>query len=463
MVVFFLQHCPSFIHISCNNNHLHIVLRCRHKVAQPLLLAVINAIRDFASKIVEMFNYLEKEKQTMAMNDISLTPGMRSNLVQLQATVALLDRTQERLASGKKVNSPLDNPINFFAAQGHMTRASDIAQYKDGMAEGIQTIQSANAGIKGITALIESAKALAQSALVSDPNQLSFAVTTAFAVGDVITIGGTAYTAVQSATGATGDYFIIGESGEATAKLSIDEMVANLAAKINSTVDPGAFGEGDLKATNVGSRITLQSKSLSQAITTVDVVEVTTAANFDIDEDVTSDRGVLATQYMTLLGQIDTLAGAAGYKGNNLLTKDTLSVTFEGGSIAVKGFNAYASDLGVNITGFAKATLEPTEGPNTFWALISDINFDIANMDKGITSLKQEASSLSSALTVITIQQDFSTAKINLLNKGADTLTAADTNEEGANMLMLQTRQALSTTALSLSAQAAQSVLRLFA
>ena len=138
----------------------------------------------------------------MAMNDISLTSGMRNNLVQLQATVALLDRTQERLASGQKVNSPLDNPINFFAAQGHLSRASDIAQYKDGMAEGIQTIQAANAGIKGITSLIESAKALAQSALLADPNQVGFSVTQAFTIGDVITIGGQNYQAVDSA-GAT--------------------------------------------------------------------------------------------------------------------------------------------------------------------------------------------------------------------------------------------------------------------
>jgi len=413
-------------------------------------------------------NNLEKEKQIMAMNDISLTSGMRSNLVQLQATVTLLDRTQERLASGKKVNTPLDNPINFFAAQGHLTRAADIAQYKDNMAEGIQTIQAANAGIKGIQGLIESARSLGQSALAADPNQLGFSVTNAFAVGDVITIGGTAYEAVQSAFGATAtNYFVIGEKGIAEGEdndtLSIDEQVANLAAKINSTVDSGAFGEGDLKATNVGSRITLQSKGLDAAITTVDVVVVGNSGNFDIDEDVTSARGILATQYETLLGQIDTLAGASGYKGNNLLTKDTLAVSFEGGSIAVKGFNAYTSDLGVNTTGFAKATLEDTEGPNTFWALASDIRFDIANMDKGIAKLKEESSKLSSAISVISIQQDFSTAKINLLYKGADNLTAADTNEEGANMLMLQTRQSLSTTALSLSSQAAQSVLRLFA
>ena len=402
----------------------------------------------------------------MASNDISLTTGMRNNLVQLQATVTLLDRTQARLASGKKVNTPLDNPINYFAAQGHLTRAADIAQYKDNMSEGIQTIQAANAGIKGIQGLIESARSLGQSALAAAPNQVGFSVTTAFSANSIITIGGIAYTAVQSA-GAAGTgvkYFVIGETGTDTTALSIDEQVANLAAKINSTTETG-YG-GDLKATNVGSRITLQSKAIENAVTTVSVVGSLTGTSgpaIDKDTEVTTARGILATQYETLLTQIDTLAGASGYKGNNLLTKDTLAVSFEGGSIAVKGFNAYASDLGVNTTGFSKASLAPTVGPNTFWALASDIRFDIANMDKGIAKLAQESSKLSSAISVISIQQDFATAKINLLYTGADSLTAADTNEEGANMLMLQTRQSLSTTALSLSAQASQSVLRLFA
>lgn len=407
----------------------------------------------------------------MALNDISLTSGMRSNLVQLQATVTLLDRTQERLATGKKVNSPLDNPINYFAAQGHLTRASDIAQYKDGMAEGVQTIQAANAGIKGIQGLIESARSLAQSALAANPNQLSFTVTSAFQAGEVITIGGTAYTAVQSAAnlGTITKYFVVGESGmsssETDAKLSIDEQVANLAAKINTTQESGLYGEGDLKATNSGSRITLQSKGLDKTITSVSTVTTLTGTvgAITIDTTVTSERGVLATQYENLLSQIDVLASASSYKGNNLLTKDTLSVNFEGGSIAVKGFNAYASDLGVNTTGFAKASTLPTAGPYTAWAISKDIKVDISNMDKGILKLKQEATKLSSAISVISIQQDFATSKINTLYKGADNLTAADTNEEGANMLMLQTRQALSTTALSMSSQASQSVLRLFA
>ncbi len=81
----------------------------------------------------------------MAINDVSLTAGMRSNLVALQGTVDLLNRTQERLSTGKKVNTALDNPLNFFTAKALNSRAADLAGYKDGMSEAVQTIKAANA------------------------------------------------------------------------------------------------------------------------------------------------------------------------------------------------------------------------------------------------------------------------------------------------------------------------------
>ena len=101
----------------------------------------------------------------MAISDISLTSGMRSNLVSLQGTVDLLNRTQERLASGRSVNSPLDNATNYFVAKSHSDRAGDLSVRKDGMGEAIQTVKAANEGISAITDLIASAKGIAQSAL----------------------------------------------------------------------------------------------------------------------------------------------------------------------------------------------------------------------------------------------------------------------------------------------------------
>jgi flagellin len=387
----------------------------------------------------------------MALNDISLTAGMRSNLVSLQATKTLVDRTQQRLSTGKAVNSALDNPINFFAAQGHMSRASDIAGYKDNMSEGVQTIQVANQGITSLQGLIEAARSLGQSALSANPNQVGFTVN-ATASGDSVVIAGTTYTAVSTGASDLTHFNVTDSNGTA---LSTDEIASNLAAKINDNKETGI----DVKAINSGSRITLQAVAADKAITDV-ATAVANGTNTPVTADakISSARGDLAAQYEGLLTQIDTLASTAGYKGTNLLAGDTLSVDFEGGSLSVRGFKATSSDLGVNTTGLAKTTIT-----NNKWAITSDINSDLVNIDKGLTKLNSEASGLSSSLSVINIQQDFSTQKINLLTQGADSLTAADTNEEGANMLMLQTRQSLGTTALSLSSQAAQSVLRLFA
>ncbi|MGE5855243.1 MAG: flagellin [Syntrophaceae bacterium] len=272
----------------------------------------------------------------MAISDISLTSGMRSNLVSLQSTVTLLNRTQERLASGRSVNSPLDNATNYFVAKSHSDRASDLSVRKDGMGEAIQTVKSANEGISAITDLIASAKGIAQSALSAG----------------------------------------------------------------------------------------------------------------------TAERSTLAAQFDSIRTQIDELAEDSGYKGTNLLDSGTLEVKFnEDGTnkLTITGFDASTSTAGLDITAAAGN-----------WATDTNINDAISDLDAALTELRSQAKTLSSNLNIITTRDSFTQGMINVLTEGATNLTAADTNEEGANMLMLQVRQSLGTTALSLSAQAAQSVLRLF-
>jgi len=98
------------------------------------------------------------------MADISLTAGIRSNLLSLQSTSSLLARTQERLGTGKKVNSPIDNPTNYFTAQSLNNRSSDLTARLDGIAKGINTVKAADSGIKSITSLLKQAKGVAQDA-----------------------------------------------------------------------------------------------------------------------------------------------------------------------------------------------------------------------------------------------------------------------------------------------------------
>ena len=89
---------------------------------------------------------------------------MRSNLLSLQQTQSLMDTTQERLSTGKKVNSAIDNPSSYYAAQSLTNRASDLSALLDSMGQAIQTIQAADEGIKTITEFAEQAKAVANSA-----------------------------------------------------------------------------------------------------------------------------------------------------------------------------------------------------------------------------------------------------------------------------------------------------------
>ncbi len=90
--------------------------------------------------------------------------GVRSNLLQLQQTSDLITQTQTKLATGKRVNSALDNPINFFTAQGLTIRANDLNGLLDSMSNGINTIQAANNGITAITKLVQSAQSLVSQA-----------------------------------------------------------------------------------------------------------------------------------------------------------------------------------------------------------------------------------------------------------------------------------------------------------
>src|SRR5512140_3815970 len=99
------------------------------------------------------------------MTGIVLSASVRQNLLSLQSTAELLSTTQNRLATGNKVNSALDNPTNFFTAQALNSRASDINNLLDGIGNGVQVLQAANTGITSLQKLVDTAKSIANQAL----------------------------------------------------------------------------------------------------------------------------------------------------------------------------------------------------------------------------------------------------------------------------------------------------------
>ncbi|MEW6449161.1 MAG: flagellin [Pseudomonadota bacterium] len=248
--------------------------------------------------------------------DIVLSAGVRVNLLQLQKTSTLITSTQSKLATGKRVNSALDNPINYFTAAGLQNRAGDLGNPLDSMSTGINTIQAANNGITSITKLVQSAQALA-----------------------------------------------------------------------------------------------------SQATQTSD----------------TTVRAGLATQFDSIRSQITQLAADAGFNGINLLDSGSSS------NLTVTLNESGTSSVTINAVDFSSSGLNIAASANS-WAGSADISAASTNLTAALSTLRSQSQAFGSNLSTVQIRQDFTKAMINTQQTGADSLTLADSNEEGANLLALQTR-----------------------
>jgi len=375
------------------------------------------------------------------MSNITLSAGVRSNLISLQQTANLIAQTQSRLSTGKKVNSALDNPINFFTASSLQSRAGDLTNLLDSVSNAVQTLQAADNGISSLTKLVQSAQAIAQQAQQS-------AATTAKYTGTV-----SGLSATSSFTFTAGKTITVNDgTTTATLTLAATNTVQDLLDAVNNTgslkvkAELSSDGKVQLEATSNNS-IVIGGTAVAGELGQYGLVAGTTTAG-----TVNSSRTALASQYDSLRAQIDQLAGDSGYNGVNLLNGDGLKVVFnEKGtsSLSISGVTYNSAGLGVSAS------------TNSFQT-DKDINDAIGKLSTALTSLRAQASTFGSSLSVVQTRQDFTKATINTLTTGADNLTLADTNEEGANLLALQTRQSLSTTSLALAAQASNNVLKLF-
>ncbi|VAW19768.1 Flagellar hook-associated protein FliD, partial [hydrothermal vent metagenome] len=213
-------------------------------------------------------------------------------------------------------------------------------------------------------------------------------------------------------------------------------------------------GAIDVSAKDTSKSITIAASNPGASRTAADISSafgLTNAVTAPITTDSVT-RQNLETQYNDLLGQISDLTKDASYNGVNLLDTGSLKVTFnETGSskLDISGVDFSAGGLGLNK--LAAGSFQSD----------TNINATIATLDTATASLRTQASKFGSNLSVVQTRQDFSKSLINTLQTGAANLTLADGNEEAANLLALQTRQSLSTQALSLASRTDQQILSL--
>ncbi|XUM22024.1 flagellin [Bradyrhizobium oligotrophicum S58] len=513
------------------------------------------------------------------MSGIVLSASVRQNLLSLQSTAQLLATTQNNLSTGKKVNSALDNPTNFFTAQGLDNRASDISNLLDGIGNGVQVLQAANTGITSLQKLVDSAKSIANqvlqssvgystkssvtsaaltgatatdllgssstavtgTAVLNDNTSSAVAITgstklsgtagtasnnlaTGITSGETLVVNGTTFTfvtgtsssgtdigigdsvsnllsAIQTQTGVTasitagaitltppasgltlsgstgtlaklglsavgdglsGQTLTIGATGGGTATSvtfglgtgqvkSLNDLNAKLAANnLQASID--TTGKISITTTNDAASATIGAIGGTSAASSQSFNGLTAAAPV-ADATAQTQRASLVSQYNNVLAQINTTAADASFNGVNLLNGDTLKLTFnENGksTLSITGVTFNTGGLGLsNLTS------------GTDFLDNNSANKVITLLNSASSTLRSEASTLGSNLSVVQIRQDFNKNLINVLQTGSSNLTLADTNEEAANSQALSTRQSIAVSALSLANQSQASVLQL--
>ena len=381
------------------------------------------------------------------MSDISLTASMRTNLLSLQNTQSLMDQTQERLSTGKKVNSAIDNPSSYYTAQSLTNRASDLDSLLDSMGQGIQTIQAANEGIEAITSFVQQAKAVANTAR-DTPATASLAGEVDFTAGNgevTVKIGDETFKVTFASTS---------ENSATAAATKLNDAGKAITAEGGTTKLGDALTNANLTFAANGNKLTLKvadpAKETAKVAVSVssDITGVSMSGTMDPDARKTS-----ISQFNDILTQIDQLANDASYKGVNLLKEDKLKVVFNedrSSYLEIEGKDASS-------TGLKLASVSATD-----WATNEGVEATITSVENAINELRDMATEFGNNYSIVQTRQDFTENLINVLEEGADDLTLADMNEESANMLALQTRQQLGINSLSLASQAAQSVLQLF-
>ncbi|AXS41220.1 flagellin [Breoghania sp. L-A4] len=247
---------------------------------------------------------------------------------------------------------------------------------------------------------------------------------------------------------ANNDVSVDGVAGTTGAVKTVDELV--------TAINADSSLAGAVRASNDNGKLRIENQS-TQDLT------VTGTGTGGIDGSAgtstiggNSVRADLATQFNELRDQLDKISDDASFNGTNLLRGDNLKLTFNETSTSTIDIQTKNGET-VN-----SATLGISD--ITAVDLDSDVNIDVlvAQVKEALNDVRSQSSAFGSNLSIVENRQEFTKKMMNTLQTGADNLVLADGNEEAANMLALQTRQQLSSTALSLASQADQAPLQLF-
>ena len=381
-----------------------------------------------------------------------ISASARTSIANIRALDKQIAASQMRLATGKRVNGPSDNPTAYFAAAGLTSQANSLNALMDGIGNAERAMSAASNGIKAVQGLLQTAQTLATQALASsntlvkvtgtNSSPLSVIASTSgsstrLRTGDTVTVNDGSVTATYTA--ANGD--------TVQALLNAINNTANI--KVTASLDDN--GRIQLQGTGANNITIGGTVASSSGLTGATGL---TAGTYNFTAN--STRTTLAQQVDSIRTQIDQTIRDAGYNGVNLLNGGNVSVSFnEAGTskLSVSGVSYTASGLGV-------AAVGSSNGGGNFQT-DAEINATLSSITAAITTLQNQSSNFGNSNGILAARRDFSTSMANLLKSGAEDLLAADMTEESAALVALQTRQQIAMTSLSMAGEQSQNVLRL--
>ncbi|WP_150525602.1 flagellin [Roseibium sediminis] len=385
------------------------------------------------------------------MGSITLSSAVRNNLASLQATSNLIGKVQERLSTGKKVNSALDDPNAFFTAQGLSNRANDLRTLLDDQGQAIQTLKAADKGISAISDLVDAAKAKANQAIQTSniAEREQYASEYNELLGQIEDLAKDSGYKGKNLLAGTGNDLNVTFNEDGTSDLDISAVdftdtatgPLKLTDLASSTGGTATFSLNNDGATGTPALTGGALVTLDDAFSAGDTLTITNTAGEETKIEITDTLTVSQLEAAITATSSDTTASFAS---------GTMTITSTDETVQIKSDNASFN---------SGATLQA--GTLGGFGTDSGIDAVVEKLKSAQDKLRSQASTFGTNLSIVQNREDFTKAMINTLEEGAGKLTLADTNEEGANLLALQTQQSLASTSLSLAAQAEQNVLRL--
>mgnify|MGYP003960371261 CR=1 FL=1 len=384
------------------------------------------------------------------MADVSLTAAVRNSLLALQNTTQLIAKTQDRLSTGLRVGSPIDDPVSFFQAKSLNDRASDFNEKRDAIEQGISTVTGALDGVEAVESIVQQMKGIAQSIKAATGTQFT----------DLITQYNSLRTQINNLTTDAqyqGTNLINGTG--TTLKVEFSEKTASVLniASVDVTNATTGLNIGVVANYTGSFNVSFGAQTIGSAINSGEAVTLTWAGSA---KTYTTADGAITFTFGTASVAISVSSGTT-----QVLAKgDAITLAYNTGAGVLNptsgGFQVTAAQaVGISATNLAATTV------STNYIAVGDttaINSIVTGLDTALTTLRSNATTLGSNVALLKTRADFTNAYVNTLEEGAGKLTLADINEEGANLLALQTRQQLGIQSLSFAGQAEQSILALF-